>query len=616
MGYFSLRINDLLALPAWDSTTGGTTTQLAAPTGLAATPLNNGSIGVSWNTVANSIGYTLQRALVSNGVTGTYANVYSDTATSYVDANATPGAVLRYRVKARGTGAYSDSGYASPVQVTVAQAGTAYRQGIAILGQSPASGLAPQRDRSGTQLGPFPALQMWDNDANAAAALVIGGPDGNEAGLNGGLTQMEPRSDGASIVGALVNYYDGFGPERRLGEVLEAAGAGPISCLKKNVEHPSSTNGSTLSTWQGILLAELTQEYNKMLPWHTANGLDLQITHLVWRQGEAERDENLWPNAPDNTNPNFVADTRQVLQSFRTLFNNPNLLIQLTGTRGANYQYAAVNAFQKQVALLEPNVVYYDDVAATYLSDGVHEDANTMDRVGAASQAFLTANPNTVLKPTITAFSPTQQQVGGVVVVYGTNWKEGTTARFGAISAQVQVISPTEVRVTVPSGAASGNVTLSTVNGSVTQPNFVVGAPNNAAVAGQMWNADKFWTFDPGWTRSDPDALGADGFLFFVTAPSIGAYCNISLIKPQRLAFFFPLTTGGDPIFRVDLVLGNGTVVPLGTASQNSPTGQPTNKNVANFITPVIPTGDHLVIVQSASASGTYVLLDTTALID
>jgi hypothetical protein len=98
-------------------------TQLSAPTGLAVTPMS-GSNGASWNPVANAVGYRLQRALVTNGTTGSYSTVYENTGTSYSDTAVQPGSSYRYRVLAIGTGNYASSPYSASILVTAASTTT------------------------------------------------------------------------------------------------------------------------------------------------------------------------------------------------------------------------------------------------------------------------------------------------------------------------------------------------------------------------------------------------------------------------------------------------------------------------------------------------------------
>jgi hypothetical protein len=116
-----LTIYSELQLEAWNNSAAPI--QLAAPTGLSVVAMA-GSNGASWNLVASSSGYRLQRAPVVNGVVGSFGTVYQGTNTSYTDTTATAGVVYAYRVRALGGGNYLESDYSQPVQVKTGAGGT------------------------------------------------------------------------------------------------------------------------------------------------------------------------------------------------------------------------------------------------------------------------------------------------------------------------------------------------------------------------------------------------------------------------------------------------------------------------------------------------------------
>ncbi|TPG66059.1 Ig-like domain-containing protein [Hymenobacter nivis] len=92
-------------------------TQLAAPTGLAATPTSATTIGISWNPVTNATGYRLRRK--TDGAT-----VYASTGTSYVDTGRTASTTYSYDVLAEGSGAYSNSDYSGAASATTPAGGS------------------------------------------------------------------------------------------------------------------------------------------------------------------------------------------------------------------------------------------------------------------------------------------------------------------------------------------------------------------------------------------------------------------------------------------------------------------------------------------------------------
>ena len=82
--------------------------------------------------------------------------------------------------------------------------------------------------------------------------------------------------------------------------------------------------------------------------------------------------------------------------------------------------------------------------------------------------------------PTITTFTPTSGPVGTVVTITGTNFTGATQVRFGGISAVTfNVDSPTQITATVPAGAVTGVVSVTTPGGTANSAsNFTVTVPN------------------------------------------------------------------------------------------------------------------------------------------
>jgi hypothetical protein len=258
---------------------------------------------------------------------------------------------------------------------------TGIQPGVAGAGQSGFNGLAWQKALTAAQKGPFPKVLIHNDDANAEQVLQIGV---NECGLNGGLTQVEPRTDGASVTGALLNYYDGFGAERKFGELWQTYQNALLAYFKKNVEH-ATTDGSSLADWRTSIFAKYAAEFNRQKANYAAQGKLLQINYFLWNHGEA-----------DNNNTNYVAELNALMQQFRDLFNNQNLKILVIGTRGANDQYAPIRARQMAYVAQEPNATFWYDPNATYLQqDGVHKDAASMDREGEAWYNFVTGTTAT-----------------------------------------------------------------------------------------------------------------------------------------------------------------------------------------------------------------------------
>jgi len=78
--------------------------------------------------------------------------------------------------------------------------------------------------------------------------------------------------------------------------------------------------------------------------------------------------------------------------------------------------------------------------------------------------------------PTMTSFSPTAGPVGTQVVITGMSLSQTTTVKFGGVAATAFTVnSNTQVTATVPTGAITGKITVSTPGGSATSAtNFTV----------------------------------------------------------------------------------------------------------------------------------------------
>jgi IPT/TIG domain len=70
-------------------------------------------------------------------------------------------------------------------------------------------------------------------------------------------------------------------------------------------------------------------------------------------------------------------------------------------------------------------------------------------------------------KPTISSFSPLSGPVGTVVSIYGTNFTGATAVKFAGTSAGFAVNSSTKITATVPTGASTGKISVTTPAGSV-----------------------------------------------------------------------------------------------------------------------------------------------------
>jgi hypothetical protein len=79
------------------------------------------------------------------------------------------------------------------------------------------------------------------------------------------------------------------------------------------------------------------------------------------------------------------------------------------------------------------------------------------------------------LLPTITSFSPTSGPVGTSVTINGTNFTGATSVKFNGVTATFIVNSATKITATVPTGATTGPISVTTPGGTATSTsNFTV----------------------------------------------------------------------------------------------------------------------------------------------
>ena len=77
-----------------------------------------------------------------------------------------------------------------------------------------------------------------------------------------------------------------------------------------------------------------------------------------------------------------------------------------------------------------------------------------------------TSSTNFTVKPKITSFSPTSGSVGAAVTITGYNFTGATSVNFNGTAATFTVVSDTTITTTVPSGATSGPISVTTPSGS------------------------------------------------------------------------------------------------------------------------------------------------------
>ena len=113
----------------------------------------------------------------------------------------------------------------------------------------------------------------------------------------------------------------------------------------------------------------------------------------------------------------------------------------------------------------------------TYTTDGSYPTGDV--GIQAYSKAFTFAawegGQTPAAPPTITDFAPTAAPIGTTVQINGTNFSDATSVSFNTVSASFSVLSASAIRATVPAGATTGRISVTTPVGTASSAtNFTV----------------------------------------------------------------------------------------------------------------------------------------------
>ena len=116
-----------------------------------------------------------------------------------------------------------------------------------------------------------------------------------------------------------------------------------------------------------------------------------------------------------------------------------------------------------------PAIPAFVSVSGTYLKVAVPNGALTGPATVTTSSGTLTSNKTFRVTPQITSFNPISGSVGTQVTITGVSLRQTTKVTFGGVAATtVTVNSDKQVRATVPSGAKTGHIAITTAGGTIT----------------------------------------------------------------------------------------------------------------------------------------------------
>ncbi len=107
-------------------------------------------------------------------------------------------------------------------------------------------------------------------------------------------------------------------------------------------------------------------------------------------------------------------------------------------------------------------------VSDTYLTATVPSSGTTGTVTVATPGGTLKSKQSFKVLPAISSFNPTSGSVGTAVTITGSGFTGAKTVTFGGVKATFTVVSGTQINTTVPSGAVTGKIKVTTAGGSAT----------------------------------------------------------------------------------------------------------------------------------------------------
>ena len=110
----------------------------------------------------------------------------------------------------------------------------------------------------------------------------------------------------------------------------------------------------------------------------------------------------------------------------------------------------------------------YTVVSDTYMTAVVPASGTKGTVTVTTPSGTLKSKQTFTVVPVISSFTPTSGPVGTKVTITGSGLTGASKVSFGGVSAAFTVNSGTQITATVPSGAVTGKIKITTAGGSVT----------------------------------------------------------------------------------------------------------------------------------------------------
>lgn len=122
------------------------------------------------------------------------------------------------------------------------------------------------------------------------------------------------------------------------------------------------------------------------------------------------------------------------------------------------------------------NQVKFGDVVAVFTSTSTSLTTTVPDNAVGGNQLITVSGPggtatisfNVNLAPQITSFTPTTARAGDLITVNGARFANASLVKIGGTNTAFTVVSGTQITFTIPAGAVSGSINITTPDGTGT----------------------------------------------------------------------------------------------------------------------------------------------------
>src|ERR1700680_840814 len=355
--------------------------------------------------------------------------------------------------------------------------------------------------------GANPNLPTQGTDDNFYGTAIVGGKpacQGYQYGCGvvykmnaaGGLTALWSfkgfyGNDGAEPVGVLVQGYDGNfygttyygGTSARCGggcgTVFKITPAGVETVLYSFTGDPDGAypdTGLTLGTdgnFYGTTSVGGKNNYGAIFQITPAGKLTI-LYNFCSATGCVD---GIYPKTPivQHTNGRFYGSTSgnslggSVFYSLDMGLKPFARLVNWSGAVGATAEILGQGfTGTTKVSFNEKNTTAFTVASDTYLTVPVPAGATTGFVTVTTPGGSLKSNRKFLVEPVILSFSPTSGKVGDPVTIDGTGFTGASKVTFGGVKATFTVVNDSQITTTVPAGAKTGKIQVTTPGGTAT----------------------------------------------------------------------------------------------------------------------------------------------------